>query len=307
MLTREAVIRLGRDQGFFGILTEPAPDVSRGDRVGLLLLNAGILHSAGPSCLYITLARQLAAAGHVVLRFDFAGIGEEQQNDGPVLEKASLIAARQAMDLLAEAHGVERIVVAGICSGAVQSFRVALSDRRVVGAVLLNPQGYFAHGAARIGSYVEAERARQYLFRVSIRRRDSWLRLLRGQVPLGALLKAMSSRLFKPSAGRGAEGGDIASLRGDFVSLIGRGVDLLHVYAEADPGLIELDLVARDMPAEMRPAMQPQIVPRSDHHFTPLHAQRRLVALLRDFLDSCAAEPRPAETRQAERREPADV
>lgn len=294
-LTRETALRFGRDRRLFGVLTEPAPATPRHDGIGLLLLNAGILHSAGPSCLYATLARRLAAEGHVVLRFDFAGIGESPQRpDGMIFEEATLIEAGQAMDLLAGTYGVEHFVVAGICSGGVQSFRIARSDPRVIGAAMLNPQGYFANSATRIGSYVEAEKARQYLFRTSIRRWDSWLRLLRGQVGFAALFKALWSRVRKPSADRGAEGGDIAALRADFVSLIQRRVRLLHVYAEADPGLIELDLVARAMPAEMRTAMQPQIVPASDHLFTPLHAQRRLIALLHDFVASCAAESRPA-------------
>jgi hypothetical protein len=81
---------------------------------------------------------------------------------------------------------------------------------------------------------------------------------------------------------------------------------LLHVYAEEDPGLIELDLVARSMPPEPRAAMQPQIVPASDHLFTPLHAQRRLLALLQDFVAGCAAGPQTAET-QPKQREAADV
>jgi hypothetical protein len=292
VLTRETALRLGRDQGVFCLLSEPAPGAPRRTGIGLLLLNAGIMHNVGPSCLYVMLARQLAAAGHVVLRFDFTGTGEDPERSAR--EEPALAAARHAMDLLAETHDIRRFVIAGICSGAVQSFRIALADPRVVGAAMLNPQGYFADSAKLIGSYVEAEKAKQYLFRVSIRRWDSWRKLLRGQIRLPALLKALSSRVLKPFAQHGAEGGDIAALGRDFSSLIERGIGLLHVYAEEDPGLIELDLVARSMPAETRGAMQPRIVPAADHLFTPLHAQRRLLVLLQDFLADCGAEPRPA-------------
>jgi pimeloyl-ACP methyl ester carboxylesterase len=301
MLTRETAVRLGHDRRLFGVLTEPAPGAPRHARTGVLLLNAGILHDVGPSRIYVTLARQLAALGYLVLRFDFAGIGESPARpDGMRFEEATLIEAAEAMDFLAAMHGAERFITAGICSGAVQSFRVALSNPRVIGVAMLNPQGFFANSARHIGSYIEAEKARQYVFRVSIRQWDSWRRLLSGHVGLGSLVKALSSPMMKPSSRQGAADDDMASLGRDFASLIVRGVRLLQVYAEADPGLIELDLVTRTMPVEMRALMQPHIVSSADHLFTPLHAQRDLRALVQEFVTACTTEPQLAHTAQPE-------
>jgi pimeloyl-ACP methyl ester carboxylesterase len=287
---RETAVRFGERQHLFGIVTEPDPGALRRAGTAVLLLNAGILHTAGPSCLYVSLARRLAEEGYVVLRFDFAGIGDsEPRADTLTFDQGALIEARAAMDLLAATHGVERFLVAGICSGAVQSYRVALADPRVVGAAMLNPQGYFASSGKRIESYVEAEKDKQYLLRVSMRRKESWLRLLRGEVDLIGLAKALSARALRPFAERGGHG-EIAGLAQGFAALVERGTVLLHVYAEEDPGLIELDLVARAMPAEMRRAMRPEIVPAADHLFTPLHAQRSLLELLRGWLATATAE-----------------
>jgi pimeloyl-ACP methyl ester carboxylesterase len=301
-MSREIAIRFGDQQRLFGVVTEPPDGVARSDRTALLLLNSGILHHAGPSCLYVSLARRLAAEGHLVLRFDFSGIGEsEPRRDGMRFEESAVLEAKQAMDLLAVTRGAERFVVAGICSGGVMSLRVALADTRVAGAAMLNPQGYFASSSKRIESYIKAERDKSWLLTVSMRRRESWLRLVRGEVDFLALAKALAGRALRPLLEHGAARTDILALAREFERLAMRSVPMLHVYAEHDPGLIELDLVARAMPAAMRKLMQPHLVPGADHLFTPLDAQGRLVDLMRGFmlrsalgLPSAEATPRAA-------------
>lgn len=288
-MSRELAMRFGDDQRLFGVLTDPPEGVARRDRTALLLLNSGILHHAGPSCLYVSLARRLAAEGHLVLRFDFSGVGEsEARHDGMRFEESGVLEAQQAMDLLAATRGAERFVVAGICSGAVMSLHVALADSRVVGAAMLNPQGYFASSSKRIESYIKAERDKSWLLTVSMRRRESWLRLLRGDVDFLALARALAGRALRPLLEHGADRKDIVALARQFERLAARAVPMLHVYAEHDPGLIELDLVARAMPAAARQLMQPHLVPGADHLFTPLDAQARLIDLMRGFLLRCA-------------------
>jgi pimeloyl-ACP methyl ester carboxylesterase len=291
MLTRETAVRFGDRHRLFGVLTEPASGATSG-RTAVLLLNAGILHHAGPSCLYVTLARQLAAAGHLVLRFDFSGIGEsEPRLDGLRFEKGGVLEAIEAMDLLSATHGIDRFVAAGICSGGVMSLRVALADPRVIGAAMLNPQGYFSAGSTRIESYVKAEKNNQYLFHVSMRRRESWVRLARGEVDLLGIAKALAARGLRPFIEHGSGRDDIKALAKRFQTLAARGVSMLHVYAERDPGLIELGLVSRAISDAYRDSVTPILVPASDHLFTPLRAQRHLLDLLSDWLDGLAPEP----------------
>jgi hypothetical protein len=192
------------------------------------------------------------------------------------------------MDLLAATRGAERFVVAGICSGGVQSLRVALAEPRVVGAAMLNPQGYFASSSKRIESYLKAEKDKSWLLTHSMRRRESWVRLLRGDIDFLALARALAGRALRPLLEHGADRQDIKALARQFETLAARAVPMLHVYAEHDPGLIELDLVARAMPASRRKLMQPHLVPAADHLFTPLAAQQRLTDLMHGFLLRCA-------------------
>jgi len=140
---RERALRFGKTASMVGILTEPAPDTPPGDRPGILILNSGILHRAGASRLYVQLARDLAARGFTVLRFDFSGIGDsEGRKDTLPFEEAAVVETREAMDYLSETRGLKRFVLLGLCSGADMAYLVGVADDRVVGLGKLDAWAY---------------------------------------------------------------------------------------------------------------------------------------------------------------------
>ncbi len=122
-----------------GIIHHPAdgPTVP----VGVILLNAGLVHRIGPFRAYVTLARALAAAGIPVLRYDQSGVG-----DSPILPAAAprrrKIETDAAMALLTQHTGVTRFVLAGICSGADDAFHLSKDDPRVAGFALFDGLAY---------------------------------------------------------------------------------------------------------------------------------------------------------------------
>lgn len=117
------------------------PPVGQTAGVGVILLNAGLVHRIGPYRAYVTLARALAAAGFPVLRFDQSGVG-----DSPTLPAAAprrrKIETGAAMDLMRQQAGVTRFVLAGICSGADDAFHLAKDDPRVAGFALFDGLAY---------------------------------------------------------------------------------------------------------------------------------------------------------------------
>lgn len=127
--------------GLMGVLSRPQ-DGGAG-RPGVILLNAGLVHRAGPFRGYVALARALANCGFNVLRFDQAGLGDSEAASGamsgPERKRQDLDAA---IGLLARECGVSAVVLAGICSGADDAFRAADADDRVAGIVLLDGVAY---------------------------------------------------------------------------------------------------------------------------------------------------------------------
>lgn len=126
----EEVIALDGGRGF-GLLTR-ASGTPRGTTV--VLLNAGLIHRVGPFRLYVRLARELAADGFDVLRFDLPGIGDGYP--GSHATDQSFIG--ETFDAVQAMTGSRDFVIGGICSAADQGWRCAVSDRRVTGLLLLD-------------------------------------------------------------------------------------------------------------------------------------------------------------------------
>ncbi len=137
---REHAVTFGKNGGLLGVLTEP--DVATA-APHVLLFNAGFVHHVGPARLAVDLARNLADAGFPALRFDFSGIGDsEPRVPHPGAVAGGIADARDAMDYLRDARGARRFVLCGLCSGARHAHHVALADRRVIGAILLDGPAY---------------------------------------------------------------------------------------------------------------------------------------------------------------------
>lgn len=218
---RETVARFGAELFLTGIATEPPGERTRD--VGLLVLNAGLIHRVGPNLIGVQVARRAAGAGFVALRFDLSNLGDSRGRNHPLPAEASAVAdVREAMDHLGRTHALERFVLFGICSGAANAFRTALEDSRVVGAVLVDTYAY-----RTLGYYV-----RHYAPHVL--RLKSWRKLL---LERGALGRWLGRQRAQPDGnGPGAAWAPTrrfpprASIETSFVALVERGVELLVVY-----------------------------------------------------------------------------
>lgn len=136
----ETALRIG--DGLVGVLCRPR---AVQQDCALVLLNAGLVHHAGPFRVYAELARGVAAAGFPVLRFDQSGLG-----DSPVAAAAD--AGRKVCEVVAAAEavmretGARKVVVGGICSGADDAFQLAESVPALAGLLLIDGVAYRTPG-----------------------------------------------------------------------------------------------------------------------------------------------------------------
>jgi pimeloyl-ACP methyl ester carboxylesterase len=136
----ERAVHFGKSASLMGILSRPSSEIRAG-APAVVLLNTGIAHRVGHHRMYVTLARQLAAVGYLVFRFDFSGIGDSAPRTGTLSPvDAHRADVCEALDWLTASHDVSKVILVGLCAGAEIALRCGHSDQRVAGLVLLDPE-----------------------------------------------------------------------------------------------------------------------------------------------------------------------
>jgi len=154
---------VGFGPGLFGILAEPHHPRNR---PAVVLVDEGNTPHIGQSRLWVELARDWAALGFRVLRFDLSGNGDSPPRPGqaphgvldPEATDDVLLAAG-----LASPEDRSDVVLVGLCSGAYQAMESALV-LRPRGLLLVNPYTAFIpselrHGRPSARRAVQATRA----------------------------------------------------------------------------------------------------------------------------------------------------
>jgi pimeloyl-ACP methyl ester carboxylesterase len=269
---RERLLEFGDGKGLSGVLTAPARADAR--KPGVLLFNAGILHRIGAHRLNVKIARHVAEQGATALRFDLSGLGDSApRGSGGDLLDATTRDIKAAIDRMAEATGLTRFVVIGLCSGADSGYRAALEDARISGLVLLDPYAYQSRSAKLERLAAKALDA------------DRWKRAI------GRAVGAIEPPPQKPAAAVGdREHPPIEEFGGALQSLAARGVDILILYTAfvaerlTKPAHFHEAFAAFDF----RGKLVAEVNPAVDHTYTELKAQRALLTRIADWLETRA-------------------
>lgn len=135
-----------RDAWLYGILS--LPSTGSPARRGVLIVVGGPQYRIGSHRQFTLLARDLAAAGIPVLRFDYRGMGDSEGEARNFEQIGDDL--RAAIDrFFVEVPQLREVVLWGLCDGASAAAMYAPLDERVAGLVLLNPWVRTEDGAAR--------------------------------------------------------------------------------------------------------------------------------------------------------------
>lgn len=151
--------------------------------VGVLIVPGAPQTRVGAHRGFVALAGALAARGHPVLRFDRRGLGDSDGEDPGFRGIGPDIAAAGAALRAAFPH-VRRVIGLGLCDGAAA---LALNPGGCDALALLNP---WLADSDRMGDLPPAAAIRTR-YRDRLRQPRQWLRLLSGEVRLGALLRGL--------------------------------------------------------------------------------------------------------------------
>lgn len=287
----EQVLRFGKSKSLVGILSDP-PSGAAAELPAFVLLNAGLVHRVGPHRMFVQMARNLAAMGFVVLRFDHSGIGDSKvREDNLPFEQSAISETQEAMNCLSSLRGSKRFVLVGLCSGTFTSFRTARSDTRVVGAVLLNAllESPETINAAAIADAFSRKTARGY-WRSKIFLSQSWLKIITGKASYRQIFGVLYLRLRSPFIRRRSNNYGPKQVAADLRSLIDRGVKLFFVYSEGTSVLEYFRLTLADEIRRMAASdrLRVEIMQETDHTFTLLRHQARLFKLVSSWAGSMA-------------------
>ena len=207
---QEQAFRFGRARHLVGVAGLPASPAQ--DVVGVIVLNAGLVHRIGPFRLHVEMTRRLNAQGYPTLRFDLSTIGDSASSGESQTRKQQICAdVADAMQLLSEQAACKRFVLIGLCSGSQSAHMVACSDAKVAGAVFLDGYAYRTLGY----------RLRYYVPRLLDARR--WMRVF--------------SRNRKANQGGSSEPTFTvaplpqAVVRAEFAGMLDRGIKLCLIYS----------------------------------------------------------------------------
>jgi pimeloyl-ACP methyl ester carboxylesterase len=286
-MTLERAVRFGEAQHLVGIVTMPgAPPAG----IAAVLVNAGVVHRVGPNRLYVRTARMLADRGFLAARFDLSGLGDsETRRDALAFEQAAVRDTCDVLSALERDYGVSRFVLIGLCSGAVLSFRTAVADARVAGAVLLNPQGF---GTDQEWNAAVVERGQQRrLLRKAFSAR-SWKRALTGHSDYGLARRLVVGRLRAVGRDRTEAQGVERALSCEFAGLQTRGVRLLLACSEGDYAEDYLHAILGTDPRQLGPGVvRWQSLPAADHSLTQRESQEAFLHAVGDWASALAASP----------------
>lgn len=170
-------------------------------RTGLLIVSGGNEIRIGAHRGMALLAQRVATAGYPVLRYDRRGIGDSGGDNRGFLESADDLAA--AAQTFRHALPIERIVALGNCDAATA---LALFHQRAGIDALLLANPWVIEGESDLPPPA-AIRAR-YVER--LRDPRQWLRLARGGVNIGKLVKGLAKSV-KPSSESSSLANDMAA------------------------------------------------------------------------------------------------
>jgi len=297
-IVKERPVFFGAGAELFGIVTEPQRGEAR--RRGVILVNAAADNHIGAARMYVTLARRWARRGYVVLRMDFAGIGDSAtrpaQPDDDVFPPAALGDMHSAIDLLRTRYDVGEVTLAGLCSGGYHALRAAVAALPVNRILLVNPQNFFW----RQGDSLEDLQLYEVVHNPGLYKERmfsfaAWRRLLSGHVNLWRIGKIYVQRLrlaLESSLRNAARRLRIRlpnDLGWELEAIAARGIQTTMVFARGEPGLELLRIQGGASVGRLGDKCRVHILESGDHTFS--HRGPRVA--LEDLLSSELFAARP--------------
>jgi pimeloyl-ACP methyl ester carboxylesterase len=300
----EAAVEIG--DGLVGIVSTPDNARHLRPRAAVLMITTGATSRSGPGRLHVRLARQWAALGYAVLRVDLGGAGDNLSERAPAswgqpydAERIDevCIAARWLLDT----HGVEEVMLFGVCSGAFNAFHAALDGAAVRSLVLVNPIIYYVGADQSVAASPDKVLGAGYVMQRGLASGEKWRRMFTSRDGFATTVRRVRE-LQKDKAFSGVTKLVRARVRhvmerwhvvrskptqlvSDLDRLSASGMNVAMIFAADEPGEHYARAVGGDSFERLldRSNFDLVRVDGGDHIFSPPGARARLVELAMQF------------------------
>ena len=158
------------------------------------------------------------------------------------------------------------------------ALQTARHDSRVVGAAVINPEG----DDQAVSSYVMSKR----YWKTVIFDLKRWVKPLTGKVNYSKMRESLRGLILGRKKASKYTDHAVSNLK----ELTDRGVDLLHIFSDGDPGLDYLKLVLKgsDIDPLKYDHVKIEIIPHADHTFTALQSQNSTIEIIQNWVQKIA-------------------
>jgi alpha-beta hydrolase superfamily lysophospholipase len=289
----ERPVFIGAEPVLFGIATEPCRGEQR--RRAVILLNAGVDYHIGASRMYVSLARQWARRGYVVLRLDLRGIGDSATgagcSDDEVFPPEAVADICSAIGFLRKRYDIRDITLAGLCSGAYHCLSAAAAPIPINRILMVNPSNFFWKAGMSLEQLQLAEVVHNpSVYRERVFSIAAWTRLFSGRVNIWRIVRIYLQRL--SLAGESSFREIARRLRIHLPHDLGwqleeiaeRRIDTVFVFARGEPGLGLLELQGGSVVSRLGPRCRVHVIEGGDHIFSQSGPRSRMETILSDEL-----------------------
>jgi pimeloyl-ACP methyl ester carboxylesterase len=284
----ETAVLFGTESTLVGIVTQP--DQGTASDFACLTFNAGVIPRFGPHRFNVKLARDLAKAGIISMRFDISGLGDSRPVvTGRNFVQQAVADIRAAMDFLEQHHGIHRFALIGNCSGAVHIYWASLADERVVGTLMFDGFSYNTRWTRIVRHWKRLRAGTWRSISMAVGRR------------LAARLSIRPRSKTEAEANMFSEDDSLATPPRDqycqaMQTLVNRGVSVFLVFSGGNLERYSYAGQFRDSFAKepFVDKVRCDHMPEIDHTLLNLDAQRRFISVIHDWILGVASSRRAA-------------
>jgi alpha-beta hydrolase superfamily lysophospholipase len=290
---RERPIRFGPDGILFGIVTEPRAGAI--PQRAMILVNAGADSHVCVGGMYVALARSWARRGHVVLRMDFAGLGDSSTRPGrpqnEVYPPAAMDDIRAAIELVRGRYRVRDVAIVGLCSGAYHTLQAGVEHLDVNRIVLMNPELFFWRQGTRLEDIHLAEVVNAGSnYNGRMRSFKHWKKLLTGRADIKRIALLQLHRLLLKW---GTHARNLArplrirlpnDLGWELEKIAKRGIAIDIIFARGEPGIELLRMQGGSSVRRLGDRCRVHFIDGADHTFSRRASRVKLDQVLSEVL-----------------------